>query len=585
MTEGRVALTKHGWTLYGPPQLLIKAKRVFAAANPTQTAVVVSDTLDNCRDLDWFLLRYPDLEVSPEDRKKLTARAKEHRKRELAVARMLHAPKTPMLDHDLAKPLRDYQARAVALAMASGGLLVADDLGLGKTAVGIACVLPKAYRPALVVCQAHLQRQWEDQFHEFAPGLRVERLKSTQPYAFEQWPDVVISSYHKFPTWAPVLGPKLKAVVYDEVQELRRGPERGMNTGSKKGTAAKSLAERRRIRMRVGLSATPIYNYGGEIFNILEVLRPGALGTRDEFTREWGSSVYSSDDKVRLERPDAFGDYLKRSGLMVRRTRGEVGRELPDLVKIPHAIESDEDAFDKMKGSAYELARIILFQNHDRRAAFRAGGELDALMRQATGIAKAPYVAWFVKMLLEAGERVVLGGWHREVYKIWQEHLGAFHPALYTGSESEAQKHEAKRRFVAKETPLLILSLRSGAGLDGLQYADCRNIVYGELDWSPAVHEQFSARLHRDGQRDKIMAYYLISNTGSDPIVADVLGVKRAQLDGIRDPGGRKDGLAKLDVGGAHVKLLAQEVLRRAGRGWAAPDAPVVLLQEDHGAL
>ncbi len=584
--SARVVHTKHSWVVYGPPQLLIKAKRVFAASNPAQNCVVVSDTLDNCRDLDWFLLRYPDIEVSPGDRKKLAARAKEHRKREVGVERMLHAPEVPRLDHDLAKPLRDYQARAVAIAHTSGGLLVADDLGLGKTAVGIACVLPKEYRPALVVCQAHLQRQWQEQFHEFAPGLRVERLKSSQPYAFKSWPDVVISSYHKLPHWAPVLGPKLKAVIYDEVQELRRGPERGMNQGSRKGTAAKSFAERKRIRLRLGLSATPIYNYGGEIFNILEALRPGVLGTRDEFSREWGSSLYGGgDDKVRLERPDAFGDYLKRSGLMVRRTRGEVGRELPDLVKIPHAVESDEDVLEKMQGNAYELARIILFQNHDRKAAFHAGGELDALVRQATGIAKARYVAWFVKMLLEAGERVVLGGWHREVYKIWQEHLSDYKPALYTGSESEAQKHESKRRFVSKETPLLILSLRSGAGLDGLQYADCRNIVFGELDWSPAVHEQFSARLHRDGIAEKVMAYYLISDSGSDPIVADVLGVKRAQLDGIRDPGGRKDGLAKLDVGGAHVRLLAQEILKRSGRGWAVRDDDDIELAADTTGL
>lgn len=571
---------KHGWVLQGPPQMLMRAKRVFSNAHPAGQWVLVSDTLDNCRDLEWFLQRYPDIKVDPADRKKLASRAKEHRKRELAVQRLLLSPEAPALDHELAKPLRDYQARAVAMALASGGLLVADDLGLGKTAVAIACVLPKGHRPALVVCQAHLQRQWQEQFEMFAPGLTVIRLKHTMPYDYVgkgPHPDVIITSYHKFPSWEPVLGPKIKSVVYDEVQELRRGHERGNNLGSRKGTAARDLSQRRRIRMRLGLSATPIYNYGGEIFYVMEALRPGVLGTRDEFAREWGACFAGGDDKTRIEKPDAFGDYLKRSGLMVRRTRGEVGRELPPLVKIPHAVESDSDVLEKIKGNAYELAKIILFQNQEKGRAFRAGGELDALMRQATGIAKAPYVAWFVKMMLEAGERVLLGGWHREVYKIWLEHLKDFKPALYTGSESEAQKHEAKRRFVDKETPLLILSLRSGAGLDGLQYADCRNVVYGELDWSPAVHEQFGARVHRDGQKESVMAYFMISDSGSDPIVADVLGVKRAQLDGLRDPGGRKDGLAQLDAGGAHIKLLAQEILKRHGRGWAATPPDVEL--------
>lgn len=576
----KLSRVKGGWALYGPPQLLMRAKRVFANAHADRQWVIVSDTLDNCRDLEWFLQRYPDIKVIADDRKKLVSRAKEHRKRELAVQRLLSAPEAPTLDHDLAKPLRDYQARAVAMALAAGGLLVADDLGLGKTAVAIACLMSKNYRPALVVCQAHLQRQWQEQFEQFSPGLTVTRLKHMTPYDYvgtAPHPDVVITSYHKLPHWVSVLGPKMKAVVYDEVQELRRGPERGGTLGSRKGTAAADLGQRRRIRLRVGLSATPIYNYGGEIFYVMEALRPGVLGTREEFTREWGACFTSGDDKTRIERPDAFGDYLKRSGFMVRRTRGEVGRELPPLVKIPHAIESNGEALDKIKGNAYELAKIILFQNHIKGKAFRAGGELDALMRQATGIAKAPYVALFVKMMLEAGERVLLGGWHREVYKIWLEALKDFKPALYTGSESEAQKHEAKRRFTAKETPLLILSLRSGSGLDGLQYADCRNVVFGELDWSPAVHEQFSARVHRDGQAESIMAYFMIADEGSDPIVADVLGVKRAQLDGIRDPGGRKDGLAQLDAGGAHIKLLAQEIMKRHGRGWAVTPPDVDL--------
>src|SRR5579884_3848269 len=43
------------------------------------------------------------------------------------------------------------------------------------------------------------------------------------------------------------------------------------------------------------------------------------------------------------------------------------------------------------------------------------------------------------------------------------------------------------------------MSLRSGAGLDGLQ-EDCTVGVFGELDWSPEQHRQCIGRLDRDGQ-------------------------------------------------------------------------------------
>ena len=67
--------------------------------------------------------------------------------------------------------------------------------------------------------------------------------------------------------------------------------------------------------------------------------------------------------------------------------------------------------------------------------------------------------------------KIALACWHREVYAIWAEALADFKPTFYTGSESTTQKDESKRRFVEGETNLMIISLRSGAGLDGLQTA------------------------------------------------------------------------------------------------------------------
>ena len=43
----------------------------------------------------------------------------------------------------------------------------------------------------------------------------------------------------------------------------------------------------------------------------------------------------------------------------------------------------------------------------------------------------------------------------------------------------------------------------------------------------------------------------------------DVLGVKREQLEGVRDPGGKL--IERLDVGQAALRQLAQAVLERRG--------------------
>jgi len=256
--------------------------------------------------------------------------------------------------------------------------------------------------------------------------------------------------------------------------------------------------------------------------------------------------------------------------MMLRRTRADVGRELPPLSRVPHYIEADESVIENVAASCTELARVLLTdgQTHKMQK-LQASEELTNKLRQATGVAKAPFVASFVRMIVESGERVVLYGWHRQVYEIWQRALADLNPALYTGTESANQKDESRRRFIAGEAKILIMSLRSGAGLDGLQ-GHCRNVVFGELDWSPGVHEQAIGRVHRDGQTDPVVAYFLVAETGSDPIVSDVLGVKREQIEGVKNPDAEL--MEKLEIDVDRVKRLAASFLAQRGEELPKPE-------------
>lgn len=304
-------------------------------------------------------------------------------------------------------------------------------------------------------------------------------------------------------------------------------------------------------------SATPIYNYGVEFFHVIEVLRPGALGTREEFLREW------CDGTDRVKDAKAFGEYLRREGLMIRRTRKDVGRELPKVSTIPYTIDCDTKILDGVKSRAVELANLILStQPTARGAKFHAGEEFNVLMRQATGIAKAVYVAAFVRLLVESGQKVVLYGWHRAVYDIWLEQLRDLNPRLYTGSESPRQKDEAKEAFIQGDCRVLIISLRAGAGLDGLQ-AVCNTAVFGEIDYSPGAHTQCIGRLDRDGQENPVMAYFLLSEDGSDPIIANIVGIKREQSESVLDPNAEL--IEKLEIDPGYIKTLAAEFLRQQG--------------------
>jgi len=272
------------------------------------------------------------------------------------------------------------------------------------------------------------------------------------------------------------------------------------------------------------------------------------------------------EDKAKIADPRAFGAYAREAGLMIRRTRRDVGRELGDLQKITHVVDGDPAALEEMDGKAAELARFILASAEQYKGQMmQASGEFDRIVRQQTGVAKAPAVANFVRMIIESEERpvpVLLYGWHRSVYDIWREKLKDFDPAFYTGTESPTQKKEALRRFIARETPLLIMSLRAGAGVDGLQ-SMCSVTVAGELDWSPQVHDQNIGRVYRDGQADPVLAYFLVSNFGSDPTITDVLGIKRQQSGPMLDP---QASLLATQRNDDAIAKLARAYLQQTGR-------------------
>lgn len=319
-------------------------------------------------------------------------------------------------------------------------------------------------------------------------------------------------------------------------------------------------------------SATPIYNYGGEIYSVLDVIAPDTLGTWNEFMQEWCSgAVYKVGDdtsKVKVREPAALGTYLREAGLMIRRTRKEVGRELPTLTVVRHVVEADSSRIDEVASHVRELAQRVLDRIGTPLERGRAAIDIDYQMRLATGIAKAPAIADFVRLLVESGEKVLLFLWHHEVYSIIasnfeQPNAPKIPYAMYTGKENDKQKAESLQRFIEDDAKVLMMSLRAGAGVDGLQHV-CSVTVTGELDWSPKVIEQNDGRLHRDGQQSPVMAYRLVCMEGSDPVISDVLGIKDAQSRGIVDPYDEIDAEAMF-VGNDedHIRRLAEEIMRR----------------------
>ncbi|WP_099024368.1 SNF2-related protein [Mycolicibacterium palauense] len=554
---------------------MIRLKRVIPGVRMNQAAaLMVSDTEEMAQELEWLLSRWK-FDMSDVDRDYLADRAASARAREELVQGVLAGVRAPRGDEwiESALPLREYQRTAVDLVHATGATLVVDELGLGKTLMSLALLENPARRPAIAVTLTGLGGQWLRELGKFYPALRGYEVRTTKTE--DELPklltedgrldyDLILVNFAKLAAWGPALADHVNTVIFDEIQELRRAE-------TMKYEGAQVLISRGAVT--VGLSATPIYNFGGEMYSVMNILRPGCLGTREEFLREWGGGSWTteSNGKVRIKNPEALRAHLKSLGLFLRRTREDVGIQLPAIETIEQQVPSDSRRLNELSGNAVEMARLILAQDATNSQKWTSAGQLDWQLRQATGVAKAPFVADFVRLLLESQDKVVLFGWHREVYGIWMERLKEHSPVLYTGTESPKQKAEAFQRFTTGDSRVLIMSLRSGAGLDGLQDV-CSTLVFGELDWSPGVHRQAIGRLGRPGQKHGVLAYFCVTSDGSDPVILDTLNIKRMESDRLIEPEVGTNATASPAQSDHHIKRLAAAVLEQAASRTVEPE-------------
>lgn len=523
------------------PHVAIAFKRLFPRVPTTATIITLSDTDEIRADLEWFMLRFP---LDHDEAKEIAAGAARLATKMAERERILLPTWTPgpVVGFREGKAPYLYQSQAATIAIGNPSQLIGDDVGLGKTISAAAAFTGGAPMPAGVVVQAHLKSQWKKRLEEFT-HLRVHVIKGTTPYDLPP-ADVYIWAYSNIAGWVNLLHEGfIKTIAYDEIQELRHGQS------TNKGIAA--MVASKKAEVRIGLTATPVYNYGDEIHQVMEYVQPGLLGDRNEFMREWCGNTRIVKD------PDALGAFLRDAGYFLRRTEDDdvVDVSMPPPNIVDWEVDFDQSAVDDEEAIMRKLAQSVL------RGGFveagQAARELDLKMRQLTGIGKARSVAAYVKMLLRDAPRVLLAGWHREVYDIWKDALSDFNPVLYTGSETAAGKDRSVERFTIGDSRVMFISLRSGAGLDGLQYY-CNQVVLGELDWSPQVHKQVIGRWRRPGQEEQITAHYLHANGGSDPVILEMLGLKSDQARGINDPGLAQPVKFSDD---SRIKKLAQFVL------------------------
>ena len=432
------------------------------------------------------------------------------------------------------KKLFPFQLAGVHRIVTRKRVFLADEPGLGKTIQAICARNIIRPKKTLVICPASLIFNWERELIDwsiqestigvFKPGACLEDILTK---------DIVIISYDSItPRIRAFMGIDWGFLIVDEAHKLKNE-----NANRTKAILSGPEALLKKAPYYVLLSGTPSPNRLAELVTFIRHLRKDKMfGVGLSVFRDWyfnkttnyfsGSVEYKTFKQERsLEwRALLYHDWF------IRREKKDVLTQLPakqhKLVTL-QAGESFKDIIAECEKLEIENVSDI------PSSALSAIAEI----RHAFGIAKAPFVAEYVKELLDGGQEcLVIFAYHKAVIDILLDKLSVYNPVSIRGGMTSAQKQKSVDTFQKdKKCRLIICNLEAGGV--GYTLTAAHDVVFAEASYVPGENDQAMDRLHRIGQTEKVVAHFLSVPGTIDFNILKAFLIKQRELEHLNKNG------------------------------------------------
>lgn len=437
----------------------------------------------------------------------------------------------------------------------TGGALLADQMGLGKSIQVLGVANEDELFPFLAICPGYLKWHWgrEAKLHF---GLRsVVLCGQTPPSRKIKFPDVVVINYEILPFWLDYFfvhkfRPRLIGV--DECQYI-------CNPLTERSIATKFICDRAdRVIM---VSGTPLTNRPIELYNAVHIIRPDLFPRRFDYGQRYCKPTWSPRG-IEYKGADNLGELhsILKSECMVRRRKKDVLKDLPpkSISVIPIEIEDRKqytearDNFVKWLGKNYDRGRVTRAL---RNEALVQGGYLKRLIADL----KLPgVIKWIEAFLEETDSKLLVFAVHKKIVKALHEHFGKISLRV-DGSVTGHKRDLACERFNTNKKTRLLIGNLDAAG----QGWSCKSTSYTatvELGWAPGKHEQADDRIHGVGRGvpgQPATCYYLAAHKTAEERLCEILQRKHSNITAILDGEG---GGSEFQLFDEFMKILKKEV-------------------------
>ncbi|MCX7117436.1 MAG: DEAD/DEAH box helicase [Legionellales bacterium] len=489
----------------------------------------------------WVLLQEAELAIAATKTRFYAAEKLQAQLQQLTCHAML--PVVP-IPKGLQAVLREYQHLGLnwlqyLRATKFSGVL-ADDMGLGKTVQTLAHLLyekeqGRLTRASLIVAPTSLVWNWYDEAIRFTPDLRVLVFHGTERHQdqFDDY-DLVISTYGLILRDKPrFLDYPFYYLILDEAQLIKNAR-----------TKTTQIIQQLQGRHRLCLTGTPIENHLGELWSLFHFLMPGLLGQAKQFRQFFRTPIEKEAD---VEKRDLL--VRRISPFMLRRTKNQVARELPDKTEMTLMLELTGAQRD-----LYEIIRLSM-EKKVREAIGKQGlGQshiifLDALLKlrqvccdpkllsipeaktaHGTSV-KLDSLMALLGNLMEEGRHVLVFSQFTSMLKLIEEQLISRHYDYLKLTGQTQKRQEIVNQFQSGKAPIFLISLKAGG--TGLNLTKADTVIHFDPWWNPAVEDQATDRSHRIGQENPVFVYKLLTSGTVEEVILKMQIKKRELFDGV----------------------------------------------------
>lgn len=393
--------------------------------------------------------------------------------------------------------------------------LIADEPGLGKTVQTIGVFNYRPGFPILIVCPASLLTNWKRHIEEWSIiKMDIQIITSGRDELRDCHCYIISFNLTTNKTLLDkLLQKRFYYLVFDEVHYLK-------NSSSRRTRSAFGLRDKGGLisvsNYVIALTGTPAPNRPIELYNLIRALCPEALTKNgvvmSEETYGFKYCGGSYDERGRPQFRGAsnmkeLGGRL-RSTFMIRRKKEHVLKDLPEKRFVITYLNSNNEVdglVDRM--SEFKLSEI---SSNNVAVSYEGLSE----MRRELGVLKAPIAAEYIKTRLESHQKIIVFAHHKDVFEILEDELSEYDYVKLVGSTPKKERQLLVDRFQNDKDCRLFLA--SGAAREGLTLTAASYVIFVEADWVPGNNEQAVDRVHRIGQKEKVLGEFLVFENSLD---------------------------------------------------------------------